>query len=377
MVFVSEVVNLSKVSIVKCKEYEYDKVYKSVKRAVDLLGGIKRFVKPKERVLIKPNICNALIPEKADTTHPLVVKAVIKIVKKITDKIDVGESGASIFSNSMFRAFLVSGIKKVADETNVNLRNLSSEEFLRKKISSGHVIKAANISKAVFEADVIINLPKLKTHNNTFITGAVKNCFGFLRKDGREQLHKIDPIGQNRFSQGVVDIFSIVKPKIKLNIMDAVVGMEGVGTPVGKPKEIGLILASEDAVALDAVAAEIVGFPSSFETPLVRFAHERKIGVGDVKRIEIFGESLNSVKVEDFVLPLAYTKGKEFKLIPEFNEKCIKCGECIENCPNGAISKDFKFDREKCVCCFICQEACNYGGISTINVNKDIYDKSK
>lgn len=318
--------------------------------------------------MIKPNICNALPPTKADTTHPLVVKAVAELVKDNCKNIEIGESSASILPYNTIKAFRISGIEQIADELGIKLRNLSTESFTDRKIPKGKIFKEAFIANAVFEADTIINIPKFKTHKNTFITGAVKNCFALLKKRERNWLHDVDPAGQNQFSQGVIDVFSVIKSKIKLNVMDAVVGMEGFGTAVGKPKRIGLILASEDAVALDAVIAEVVGFPSSFEIPLVKFAHERRLGTGDVNKIKICGEKLNNIKISDFELPLTYIKGKEFKLIPIFNENCIKCGECIENCPRGAISKDFKFDRKKCVCCFICQETCSNRGISTMKL---------
>jgi len=360
------------VSLIKCENYEYENVKRAVEECISLIGGVKKFIKPNERVMIKPNIANSLPPERGDTTHPAIVRSTIEIVKKITKNIQIGESSASLQPEKTLDAFRVSGIKRVADDLNIEIVNFSAKKFVKKNIKGYSVVDTANFAEDILNCDKIINLPKLKSHNNTFITGAIKNCFGCVDKAERERLHKLDPIGKTKLSQGVVNIFSTIKPTI--NIMDAVIGMDGLGTPAGNPKKIGLILSSADAVSLDAVSSEIVGI-HPFYIPTTKYAHKRNLGIGDINRIKIVGEKLENVKITDFKYPITYTKNENIKLIPVFNENCIKCMECVENCPMKAISDNLKINREKCISCFVCQEICENNGISIVHSSCEIRDK--
>ncbi|MBL7148389.1 MAG: DUF362 domain-containing protein [Nanoarchaeota archaeon] len=356
-----------KIAVVKCNDYDYKKIRKCLDESLKFLGGIENLIKSNEKILLKPNICNALPPEKADTTNPILLKAVIDTIKEYNKNIVIGESSAGPDPSHTDKAFQISGIKEISEITKTKLRNLSSEPYQEIEIPNAKVVKKTRISKAFFDFDVIINIPKLKTHNNTYLTGCVKNCFGLIEKKEREELHKIDGPGQGSFSQGIVDIYSVIKPKIRLNIMDAVVGMEGIGTPAGRPKKIGVILMGVDGVAVDSVASSIIGFKNTLEIPPTRFAYERGLGIATLNKIKL-NSNLDDFRMKGFELPLSYTKKKDTKLIPRFNQNCIKCGLCEQICPKGAIKigTKNKIDRSKCISCLCCFEICENNGIDLI-----------
>lgn len=364
----------SMVAVVKTKDYSA--VKDSISKALQLIGGLDAFVKKDDVVLLKPNMLDPLPPDKAATTHYLFVKAVIELVKKITDKVMVGDCSGGLDKNATEKAFEKSKVKEVINETNVVFRNFQKEEFIPKDINGYAVLERTDFASAVKEADIIINLPKLKTHGVTFYTGAIKNCFGCIHPLEREYLHK-NFSDRIRFSQGLVDIYSHVRPQ--LNIMDAVVVMEGdEGPSYGDPKYVGLVLASEDGVALDAVACSIIGY-NPMAMPTIIEAHKRGIGLGDVKDIKIVGENIEDVKVKDFKKNSLVDSINKYKKEKGFNEEfifepivskenCKKCGICAENCPvNAIILNPYPtIDRSKCIHCYCCHETCPNKGLTLI-----------
>lgn len=368
----------TKVSVVKCGDYDHKKVKICLEKSLEFIGGIENLRKTDEKILIKPNICNALPPEKADTTHPEFLRAVIEVLKKYNKNIVIAESSAGINSLQTERAFEISGIKQVSEDMGVELRNLTSEPYKEIEIINSTTVKKTKISKAFFDFDSIINLPKLKTHNNTYVTGCIKNLFGLIEKKEREKLHSIDGPGQGLFSKGLVDIYSLIKPKVKLNVMDGIIGMEGIGTPAGSPKKIGVIISGIDGVSVDSVSSSILGFKNPLEIPPTRFAHERELGQGILDRIEL-NSNLDKFRIKGFELPASYTKRRNTTLIPDFNRNCIKCGLCEKVCPVSAIKIGEKneIDLSKCISCLCCFEVCEYKGIDLvekINCKKNIKD---
>lgn len=358
---------MPKVSIVKCDDYS--EVKAGIQESLKLLGGIKKFFKKGERVLLKPNISDPLPPEKAANTHPLFVKAVIEIAQKAGAEVSVGEASAGGGEGITTKCLEISGIGKIISETGVTFRNFQEEPFMLRDIPSFKVMDKTDFANAIFQVDMVVNLPKLKTHGLTFITGSIKNCFGCVHPEERKYLHGTFPRRED-FTQGLVDIYSFVRPR--LTIMDAVVGMEGEqGPSFGDPKKIGLVIAGEDGVAVDAVAATVIGY-EPHALPIIKFADERGIGTGDMRKIEVVGERIKDVVVKGFKQhPLFNNKyrkmegfGSSFVMIPELTQsKCIKCGTCANNCPVCAIQMNPYpvIDREKCIMCYCCHELCPQG----------------
>ncbi|QLJ53380.1 MAG: Iron-sulfur cluster-binding protein [Candidatus Fermentimicrarchaeum limneticum] len=353
------------VSIVKCPDYSKVKV--AVKRSLDLLGGARKFFKKDEMILLKPNISDPLPPDKASNTHPLLVRAVIEVAQRAGAKVWVGECSAGGSPGITKKCLEISGIGDVLRETGVEFKNFQEEVFVPRDIPGFKVLEKTDFAGSFFQADSIVNLPKLKTHGLTFMTGAVKNCFGFINPQERQYLHRNFP-ERERFSQGLVDVYSFIKPR--LTIMDAVVGMEGEqGPSFGDPRRIGAVIAGGDGVAVDAVAAEIIGY-NPLAIPMIRSADER--GVGSIRGIRVVGSSIDAVKVRDFKKhPLFSNKyrkmqgfGSSFVMMPEVDtSKCTRCRTCADNCPVGAILMDPYpvINRKKCIMCYCCHELCPSG----------------
>ncbi|OGC84238.1 MAG: hypothetical protein A2W07_09385 [candidate division Zixibacteria bacterium RBG_16_43_9] len=355
----------SKVSIERCQDYLLDNVRGAVKKSFDNLGGLHKFVKPGDKVLIKPNLLSAKDPSRAITTHPSVVQAVAEEVLALQAKPYIGDSPGGADR----------GVKRVWDNTQMSLASQNSSVPLvsfeekgveQRKSQTG---KTYYIARPVLEADVIISLAKLKTHTLTLMTGAIKNMFGVIPGFRKGEYHKEAP-KPAMFAEVIVDIYSVVKPRITL--MDAVVGMEGDGPSSGDPKYLGFLLASEDAVASDAVASKILGFKAG-EIDSTRVAAKRGLGVDDFSQIEVTGEKIESVKPASFKLP----SNRLLKLVPKFlvdllgplvwvrpniyDGTCTNCNICVINCPLKTISAGKQrptFDYSNCVNCMCCQELC-------------------
>jgi len=363
---------LSVVSVVKCSDYKQEKVDKAVRESLALIGGLGKIVKAGQRVLLKVNMLNADPPEKAVTTHPALLRSVIRAVKEIKGKVIVGESSGDAYKD-IEKAWQVTGLKKAAEEEGVKVINFRKVE----KIDNSQNKKAPTLHLAgeALESDVVISLPKLKTHNFTLFSGAIKNLYGCIPGFHKKELHRLFPRPED-FAQLMVDIFSAIKPD--LAIMDGIVGMEGDGPAAGPPRQVGLILTSKDFVALDAVASYVIGY-APFEVDITRVAAERGLGEGKLEKIEVKGASLSELKIKDY--QLASNINVLLKKIPGFvlftfrhlapwllkirpvidKDRCTGCGECIEHCPTEAMKmeKDFPIiDNKQCIRCFCCQEFC-------------------
>lgn len=349
-----------KVSIVKCSSYSEEEVQKAVKQAFDALGGFENFVKPKQKVLLKVNLLAAHKPEEAVTTHPEIVKAVALLCKKQGAKVFVGDSPTGDFGNSAKTA----GFEKVCAQVDARLVELSNpvERKTQKRLAAGSLF----ISKKLEDFDLIINLPKLKTHVFTGFTGAVKNLYGCVPGRVKQEYH-LRFSSTEQFCKMLLDLQGIVKPR--LSLMDAVVGMQGNGPSAGEPVEIGFLLVSESTIALDYAALKLVGLnPESI--PTARLAQELELI--DYSKVSIIPEGFAFPAIQGFKPASGTVFGRMRFLLnlskPLFDqkpfllpEKCISCGKCFSICPAKAIdfkTKKPKFDYKKCIRCFCCQEIC-------------------
>jgi uncharacterized protein (DUF362 family)/Pyruvate/2-oxoacid:ferredoxin oxidoreductase delta subunit len=358
----------SSVSIVRCQSYDEEEVLKGLRKAIGLLGGIEHFVQKSNRVLLKPNLLVGKAAEKAVTTHPSIVKGMVKIVREAGGIPFIGDSPAV---GGLVRTAEKAGIKRVADEMNCPL-----VEFDRPVLSpkgAGKHFKQLEIDQVILEVDVIINLPKWKTHVNTLLTLGVKNLFGCIPGPRKALWHLRAGENQRLFAQVLVDLYQVVKPP--LTLLDGIVGMEGNGPNSGRPVSLGLILASNDALNIDQVVCDLVGI-SRKALLTNRVALEQGIGRDG---IEVLGERVEDVRIPHFQFPPL--SGADWNL-PGFirkalknalstkpvieEEKCVLCHRCVEICPPKALTKrakGFTFDYGKCIRCFCCQEVCSEGAI--------------
>lgn len=365
--------NKPTVAVVKCPDYEAGHLADALARCFELTGGRQAFPKPGSRVFVKVNLLSPDSPvEKAIATHPMFSGEVLRALLDHGLRITVGDD----FSSNPKDGSALAAYRAICQEAGVRLVNLKETGFAKIAVR-GRVLSEVYIARPVLEADALINLPKLKTHSFTAYTGAVKNLFGLIPRGLRCDYHR-QFVRNEVFSQALVDIYSAVPPH--LSLMDAITGMEGEGPSAGRPKHIGLILASRDAVALDAAAARIVGY-DPLQVLTTRWGHERGLGVGDVRRLEVTGERLKDISVADFKhsvvavwllqkrLPsflYAYLQS-QLTLIPQvMAERCNGCFECVRICPVGAASRAGRTARvaeKACIHCLCCHEVCAHGAI--------------
>jgi uncharacterized protein (DUF362 family)/NAD-dependent dihydropyrimidine dehydrogenase PreA subunit len=337
--------------------------YESVSEAVDRAFGLFPIELQGKRVLIKPNLLRSSEAREGIITHPAVLRAVVKKVESMAPAaIVVGDNPGVFNYGENERSFKATGLMDAAMGHYENIGNDSVEVDFNPDFAS-----KVSLSRIVLDADVIISLPKFKTHGLTIITGAIKNSYGLLPGAQKAGLHKAAGCAE-RFHEVIVDVFRLRPPD--LFIMDAVIGMEGNGPASPELRDIGLVLASDNAVALDAVVATMMGLNPAALRFLQR-AKEAGLGDYDLKTIDIIGELKG---IPDFKLPpLNGAALLDNETMLNFFHKratsrpqadpalCTACGSCIERCPVSALSMAGDLpnvDADTCIACFCCQELC-------------------
>jgi uncharacterized protein (DUF362 family)/NAD-dependent dihydropyrimidine dehydrogenase PreA subunit len=344
---------MEKVAVVKCDSYSKGEVYEALR---DSLGIIRFNFKNIKTVLIKPNILAAHRPEDNITTNPVILEQLCKILKEEgVSKIYIGESS----SYDTDSAFELSGIGKIARKYG---KLLNFEKLDKIKIEIKNEVKHVFLPKVVREVDLIINLPKLKTHVLTRMTCGVKNLYGFIIGSQKATYHRIfkDSKGLCNF---FIDLCQEIKPG--LTICDGVYGLEGMGPgATGTSKKTGLILASKNIFALDFAASTIIGYEVK-EVFTNKIALERKLFHGEYEKIgsgkDVFVNYKKPFNPERGVLLFNWINGMipKNKIIFD-NERCIKCQRCEKNCPVEAIKLNPYpiCNHKKCIRCFCCIEVC-------------------
>jgi len=366
----------SKVSIVKCKNYDPSLVQWAVKKAIELLGGITGYIKPESKVLVKPNLLMAKEPEAGITTHPEVMRAVIKALKEINCRVFLGD-GPCVWGNqaeNLDEVYARSGMKRICQEEDIELVKFDKRRWRGK----------FPLTTWLDDCDHLVSVPKFKTHDLTILTGAIKNLYGLVSGTYKTEIHKkyFDNLD---FANILVDIYEQAKPA--LTIVDGIVAMEGDGPATsGKLRNLSLLLASPDGVALDSVLALIMGLEPS-DILSTKVAAQRQLGVADINSIQICGERLEDVIDGAFKLPSTSLKSKIPRPIIEIAKKlirfypkidynnCTLCAACVGACPGKVISiksNRLTIDYSGCISCFCCQESCPY---SAIKVKKSIVAK--
>jgi uncharacterized protein (DUF362 family)/NAD-dependent dihydropyrimidine dehydrogenase PreA subunit len=360
------------VSVVSCQAYDLDLVRQAVDAVLAPLGGIRRFVGPGMRVLLKPNLLNDAGPDRGTTTHPVVVRAVAEQVQEAGGTALIGDSpGGPIGDNP--RVWRASGMVEVAEK--VGARLIPFDQVVWKRLEGTDGEPAANyfISSPVLEADLVINLPKLKTHVLTFYTGAVKNLYGVIPGTRKREFHLRAP-GVVDFSSVLVDVLELVQPG--LTLLDGVLGVEGNGPGLkGTRRHYGCLAASADPVAVDAAISRSLGYRAG-EILHLDLASGRGLGVSDLDAIHVEGErrALDFGQVE---LPKTHwyyrvpswasaPLGRFTRVRPRLLASlCIGCGRCAEVCPRDAIAagRPPVIDLDACIGCFCCVEICPQGAI--------------
>jgi uncharacterized protein (DUF362 family) len=337
--------------------------YENVRQAVDRAFALFPLELQGKRVLIKPNVLRSSQAQEGIVTHPAVLRAVVEKVETFKPAAIVVGDNPGLFSyGANEESFQETGLMEAAKGYYQNIGNDSVQVDFNPEFMS-----RVSLSRIVLEAEVIISLPKFKTHGLTVITGALKNSYGFLPGAQKAKLHRAAG-SPERFHELVVDVFRLRVPDFFL--MDAVVGMEGNGPASPDLRHIGLILASDNAVALDAVMAAMMGLDPG-RLRFLRKAREAGLGDYDLDKIEVLGELQ---PLPDFKVPplggeaimhnetIQTMIHQKALLRPQADPQwCTGCGTCIEQCPVAALSLVDGLPQvaaDTCISCFCCQEIC-------------------
>jgi uncharacterized protein (DUF362 family)/Pyruvate/2-oxoacid:ferredoxin oxidoreductase delta subunit len=337
--------------------------YENVRPAVDKVFDRFPVEVSGKRVLIKPNVLRASTASEGIVTHPAVLQAVVEKVAQLQPaELIVGDNPGLFNYGANEDCFVQTGLMAAAQGYYRNIGN----DSVRVAFDPAFM-PAVSLSRAVLEADVVISLPKFKTHGLTVMTGAIKNSYGFLPGAQKARLHKAAG-SPERFHQLIVEVFRLRVPD--LFIVDAVVGMEGNGPASPDLRDIGLILASNNAVALDAVIAFMMGLDPQ-RLPFLVKAKDEGLGDYDLDRIDIVGELRRLPRFK--LPPLGGQAIQDNQTIQEFiharaslhpqvdADGCTACETCIAQCPVGALEMHDglpQADPDTCITCFCCQEIC-------------------
>lgn len=363
---------MSIISIRKCDSYEAIK--KATDRAIEDLGGIGRFVSFGDSVLIKPNMLGAYDPDRAVTTHPSLVKAVSELVIDCGAKPTIADSpGIERFS----RVADKTGIAEVGSYLGIPVLPLTNSRPVR---GSGiGRFRGLELASLALESDKIIDLPKLKTHCQMTLTMGVKNLFGTIVAQRKAAWHYRVGLDRDEFARLLLEIWSVLRPS--LTVMDGVVGMEGRGPSNGSTRRFGIVVASDDALAMDLTIANAMGIGRS-RFPLLRAAESDGL---IPENVEVVGDPLDKRTFSDVKLPPA----DSLRLLPSWMDRfgrdlmasrpeqdgarCIRCGRCIDICPAKAISMrgdKLIFNYKKCIRCYCCHEMCP---VDAIKLRQNIF----
>jgi uncharacterized protein (DUF362 family)/Pyruvate/2-oxoacid:ferredoxin oxidoreductase delta subunit len=370
---------MTKVAIEKCDSYDLDLVTSKINKMLDNLGGIESIIKKDAKVFIKLNCVGPNPPELGITTHPIFTKAVISIVKKQTNNIIIGDNPAT---KDITFTLKKCGLYDVIMEENLKIIDGRKQVLITNP--NYKLFSSFEVSSEMIDVDVLINLPKLKTHSLTYMTVAQKNLFGTIYGLTKAAWH-VRASNPLQFGDALNDLYGAIlnsfKDKTILHICDGIIGLEGEGPSTGgSPINSKVMLASLDAVSLDRVAVEVANLDYS-KLFVTKIAHEREYGEANLSKIEIVGNQIKDFKDLKFLEPVNQFSSWGLKLLrfrvlrnivlehPIIDHsKCIKCKECIKICPPKSMNiSNNKFPKAKtltCIRCWCCGEVCPVGAIS-------------
>ena len=357
---------------------DYGQAEGAIRALVEQMGGMGRFVRPGERIVLKANLLRAAPPESAICTHPAVVEAVSKLVKEAGGTPVICDSpGGALHKEAVLRSlYEKTGMAAAAAAAGAELSMDSSTRTV--SLPEGKVLRQAEIITPVAEADGVIDLCKMKTHVLMSMTGAVKNLFGVIPGLSKVGYHATHP-DHATFADVLLDLTGYVKPR--LSLMDGILAMEGDGPgSSGTPRQAGLLLAAANPLALDTAAGAIMNLPRQ-DNPVLLAAERRGLTPCRMEDVELIGGTVEELRMADYKFP-ASTKSnlmdflgplarpaerlckKALSQTPRIDgAKCVGCGICAKSCPGQAIAmtapgKKARISQKACIHCYCCHELC-------------------
>jgi uncharacterized protein (DUF362 family)/ferredoxin len=366
----------STVALVRCASYNPDTVYTALQRGVELLGGLDRFVRPGERLLLKPNILAGDGPESAVTTHPSVLASCVRLFSQCGASLVFGDSpGMQNAQHAATRA----GLLEAGLRAGATWGEFSSGRDLDNP--GGALVQSFPIAQAIHDCDGIVNLPKMKTHQLTRLTGAVKNLFGCVPGQ-RKALYHVQFRDVTDFSALLVELSLRLRPR--LHVLDGIVAMEGNGPRSGDPRPMNVLVLSTDPIAADATFARLAALDPAF-MPTAMLGERMGLGQYQEGEIEVVGDALEAFIQPGFKVvrrpvlanaSYAYYNSLKSLLLPRpviDAARCTRCGQCVRACPVPDKAVRFnghgreaspRYHYDLCIRCYCCQEMCPNGAIA-------------
>ncbi len=362
----------------RCAEYDTEELTRQIGKQFEDLG-INEDTFRGRRVALKPNLVAAKSPDAAATTHPAVVEAVYRNVMRLgaVDVILAESPGGPYSAATLSHIYRATGMRELSDRCGLKL-NLDTS-FRRMNFASGKKLREFDVITPIADADIIIDICKLKTHSLTGLSCAVKNLFGVIPGTVKFEMHAAFSRIED-FSEMLVDLnLTLAAEHEIICVCDGIVSMEGNGPTNGNPVNTGWILSSRSTFALDIVAERLCGMDG--ETLYLNIGAER-LGIprsGGVADIAPAPLKRPDSKAGGFLRHLPdYFGGslaRFFEPRPKISVRCVGCGKCVGYCPEGAIRLKTKkgkgaraavIDRSRCIRCYCCQELCPSGAVDTV-----------
>jgi uncharacterized protein (DUF362 family)/Pyruvate/2-oxoacid:ferredoxin oxidoreductase delta subunit len=347
--------------VVRRASYDYDALREAFFEIMDLTGGNR--IERNSRVLIKPNLLAPASPDRAMLTHPAVVRAAVEYVLEKGAVAQVSDSPAM---GSFEKVLKESGIRSALEGLDVEFKEFKDSRI----VDAGEPFHRLEIAREALDADLIINLPKLKTHSQMLLTLGVKNLFGCVVGFKKPEWHLRTGVDRDMFARLLVRIYGVLKPAF--TILDGVLAMEGQGPGKGGvPREVGVLLGSDDSVALDMVVCRMLGIPS--DRVLTNKASEEMGLLSGPIELDGVLPDVRGFKMPE-IAPVVFGPQPFHGVLRKHlvqrpvtrDAMCRLCGDCMRYCPAQAISierKAVNFDYDKCIRCYCCLEVCPHGAL--------------
>lgn len=363
------------VSLARQKTYKLDEVKATIIKLLEPYGGLGKFVSSGDNVVLKPNLVMARPSSVPACTNPVVFKAVAELLLELGANVTAGDSPGMGSARKVAES---AGILDVAAELGIELVEFTPQEVA----TPNGTFKKLVLAKELLEADVVINLPRLKTHGQMLLTAATKNMFGAVVGSRKFEWHYRAGKDYNAFARMIYEISDCIKAD--LHILDAVVAMDGMGPTAGKPNATGFMAAGVDSIAIDATMMEILG-----RDPMDLYMIQEATKAGDIawQSKEVIGENIADLKPEKWSWPksvdLGLIAGTVLDRNPTINKffrkfatvypkasakRCVKCNACVKICPAKAMTmgkNKVEIDYDKCIRCFCCHELCPHEAMDT------------
>ncbi len=283
----------STVTLIRCSDYSRPQIAEAIEKQLELLGGLENFISRGDTVLLKPNFIAPRSQRHATQTHPTVIIEAARLLKDFGARPFVGDSPA--WSN-VFTCAKALRLEESLKKLSVPIRQLNKP----KKCRIGTKGIKVGISSVALQADRIINLPKLKTHQQLLATFAVKNMFGCVSGKRKALWHFRKGGNINNFCEFLIELFRFLNPA--LTIIDGVVAMDGPGPIRGRNRELGYLIGGTDPFALEVICSKLVNIKPD-DVPMIKAAKQMGLNCPDADRIEILGDDFPESVCTDFQLP--------------------------------------------------------------------------